>query len=496
MLNVEALGQLLDLLGLVLEGLTTPAVFLQDPELAACFQRRRDDHACGVVPGSARVVADPDRAIAKWPWVVRVVVRPQRQIRIASLQIRQAERALRAVDEFAHEQLLERVLVVLQLELLEVEQITAPSDCVEDGNDLAPLAVRAQRAAGDLLCTRPWVFGFLALAVAEFLATPERIGLVRHRAGCREVGFAPLLVGRHRRGDGVQLLEILNPEIFVDVDVPMMALGGTAVGAQKAQLSPRLAVFAEHDRVAGQLQAKPFLGKGDDVAAEDLRLSSAGREENLVFASQHRIHERFAGEIVGQADLPTFQDVADPRRQGVLLRGEQLLLIGVHLADELVEKVDFGQLADVVLDLLFPLAPTLAATVRPLPTVAPFITSSLAWLICVLGNGRGGGGFSALFNEPFAHGRQTVELVQLAFGQRRVLFQQQRDASADCSQWLLIAQHVFPAALADPVIDDADVRQVEVRLDFLRLVAAQEQAFGGFFNFVGVVHGPQSMRRN
>ncbi|MCY1449148.1 hypothetical protein D9M71_658700 [compost metagenome] len=88
MLHVEALGEPLDLFRLVLERLTTPAVLLQDSEFAASLQRRGDDHAGCVVAGAAGVVADPDRAVAKWPIVFRVVIGPQRQIRVAALQIR------------------------------------------------------------------------------------------------------------------------------------------------------------------------------------------------------------------------------------------------------------------------------------------------------------------------------------------------------------------------------------------------------------------------
>ena len=75
-LDVEALGQFLDLCRLVRERLSTPAVFLQDPEIAARIRRRRDDNASGIVAGTARVVADPDRAVAEWSIRVLVVVVP------------------------------------------------------------------------------------------------------------------------------------------------------------------------------------------------------------------------------------------------------------------------------------------------------------------------------------------------------------------------------------------------------------------------------------
>ncbi len=122
-LDVEALGQLLDLGRLVGERLPTPAVFLQDPEVAAWIRRRRDDHTSGIVAGTAWVVANPDRVVAERSIVVLVVVVPQHEVGIAAFQIFQPERALRAVDELAIEQLLELVFVVLQLQLRHVEQI-------------------------------------------------------------------------------------------------------------------------------------------------------------------------------------------------------------------------------------------------------------------------------------------------------------------------------------------------------------------------------------
>lgn len=60
-LDVEALGQLLDLGGLVGERRAPPAVLFQDPELAALLERRCHHHAGGVVPRAAWVIAEPHR---------------------------------------------------------------------------------------------------------------------------------------------------------------------------------------------------------------------------------------------------------------------------------------------------------------------------------------------------------------------------------------------------------------------------------------------------
>lgn len=120
-LHVEALGDLLDLGGLERERLSTPAVLFQDPELAAWIVWRGDHDTRRVVPGSARVVADPDGAIAEWARIVWIEVVPQRKVGVGALQVFEAERTLRAVDELAVEQLLEAVFVILLLQLVDVE---------------------------------------------------------------------------------------------------------------------------------------------------------------------------------------------------------------------------------------------------------------------------------------------------------------------------------------------------------------------------------------
>ncbi|MNE64827.1 hypothetical protein D3C80_1602620 [compost metagenome] len=66
-LDVETLGDLLDLGRLVGERVPAPGVLLQDPELAALLQGRSHHHASGVVAGAAGVVADPHRTVGEWP---------------------------------------------------------------------------------------------------------------------------------------------------------------------------------------------------------------------------------------------------------------------------------------------------------------------------------------------------------------------------------------------------------------------------------------------
>ncbi len=182
-LHVEALGQFLDLGSLVRERMAAPTVLFQNAELGARLQRRGDDHTGGVVAGTAWVIAQPHRTVAVGSGVVWIVVSPQCQVGIAALQIRQGEGAHGAVDEFAAEQLFKLVLVVLQLQLCQVEQVAATGNCIVDGDDLAPLAIRTQRALGDRLVFRPVCSElFPALAIAKAFTTPERVRLVRDRA--------------------------------------------------------------------------------------------------------------------------------------------------------------------------------------------------------------------------------------------------------------------------------------------------------------------------
>ena len=97
-------------------------------------------------------------------------------------------------------------------------------------------------------------------------------------------------------------------------------------------------------------------------------MRSASRQKHLVVAGQHRVHEGFAGEVVSQTDLATFENVADPAGQRVLLSREQFLLVAVHLGDELIQEVHFGQAADIVLGLLFPFFVATVPTTGTLPT--------------------------------------------------------------------------------------------------------------------------------
>ena len=447
----------------------TPAVLFQDAELAALFERRRDHHTGGIVARAAGVIAEPHRAVAEGAFRLRigVIVRPQGAVGVAAFQVGQGKDALRAVDEFAHVELVEALFVVLQAQPVDVEQVAAAGDGVFQGDDLAPLAIRAQRPGVDLGFAGPVLGQFLApLAVAEFLARPERVSLVGDRAGRGKVGFPPLCMRGHGTGQAVQFGKVADPEIFVDVDVAMVALGGGAVGGEEPQFGPGLAVFAQGDGVALEFDPEPLGGEGDDVAAENLGLGPAGGQEHLVIAGQHGVHEGFGGEVVGEANLAAFQDVADPLGERVPLGGEQLLLIAEHLAGELLQEVRFGQLADVVLQLLLaPLAATLATVAAP-----ALAALAVAHFCRHFGQHRRRPG--GLLLQALAQRGEPVQLVQLGLGQGAGLLQQQGDAPADGGQGFLVRQHLVPAALGDPVVDDPDIGQAELGLNLTRFAAA------------------------
>ena len=64
--------------------------------------------------------------------------------------------------------------------------------------------------------------------------------------------------------------------------------------------------------------------------------------------------------------MATFEDVADTTGQRVLFGREQLFLVAVHAADELIQKVHFGQAAYIVFNLFFALLTALAPTLATL----------------------------------------------------------------------------------------------------------------------------------
>ncbi|MNY40974.1 hypothetical protein D3C86_1757550 [compost metagenome] len=94
-----------------------------------------------------------------------------------------------------------------------------------------------------------------------------------------------------------------------------------------------------------------------------------------------------------------------------------------------------------------------------------------------------GGRFDRLLLQALAHAEQPVEFVQLGFSQRLDLLQNQGDAPTDCRQWFLVRQQFVPTALGDPVVNNPDVRQLELCLYLAGFVAAQIELSGRVFDF-------------
>ncbi|KAF1072712.1 MAG: hypothetical protein GAK45_00147 [Pseudomonas citronellolis] len=333
-----ALGHLADELGLSGEIHAPELVPLQHTELAARHRWWRHHHQPGGVPGLCRVIPQPDLAVCERTGreglVVLVPLQPA--VHHARLQHRQRKDTRAVVDELAHQQVLEGLGVVLMAQFFQVEQIAAAALGIQDRDDLPPELVLAQTALGQgaVADVDLHVLGN-RLALVEALARPERVGLMGHRAGRREVGPAVLLLHRHARGNLVQLGKLERPEEFVEVEIPVVALGGAGVGPEEVQLG----AIGQHNRVTLQFDADNVTREGLDVALEDVRLGLRGRQENLVAPRGQRIDQGLAGEVERGADLPALQDDAGPHPTGAV----PVLLVVEALIEE-----RFDQLLDQV----------------------------------------------------------------------------------------------------------------------------------------------------
>lgn len=78
-------------------------------------------------------------------------------------------------------------------------------------------------------------------------------------------------MNRHAGGHFAQLLEFRYPEIFIQVQIAVVALRRAGVGAEEVQ---RCAVGQDH-RIAFQLNIHLF-GEVDNVLLEDVRLGLTG----------------------------------------------------------------------------------------------------------------------------------------------------------------------------------------------------------------------------
>ena len=280
---------------------------LNHPELTARHHRRRYDHQTRAVARFGRVIAQPHLAVsqrARRQWFV-VLGPVDPTVHHARLQHCQRKDTRPVVHKLAHQQVLEGLGVVLLAQLFKVEQVTAALLGVQNRDDLPPHLVLAQP---------PLLQGIVGhihgntvggrLALVEALPRPERVGLVGHARRGAEVSAAVLFLHRHARGDLVQFLELERPEEFIEVEVAVVALGGSGVGAQEVQLC----AVRQRNGIASQLNADDFPGKGLNIRLENVSLILRRRQENLVTAGGQGINQRLPSEVESSADLPAFQD--------------------------------------------------------------------------------------------------------------------------------------------------------------------------------------------
>lgn len=316
---------------------------LQHAELAARYRRRRHHHQTRGVARLGGVIAQPHLAITERPQRERLVVlRPQvPAIDHAWLQHGQRENARAVVDELAHQQVLESLGVVLETQLVDVEQVAATGLGIEDRDDLAPDAVLAQSPLLQGVMTYVDLDAIGGrLALVEALASPERVGLMRHRAGRREVGPPVALLHRHTAGDLVQLLELERPEELVEVEVTVVALGSPRVGTEEVQFR----AVRQDDRVALQFDTYGIAREGLDIRLEDVRLGLAGRQEYLVAPGFQRVDQRLAGEVERGTDLPRLENHAG----SLIARAVPVFLVVEATVEEGLNQLLGQFLADVV----------------------------------------------------------------------------------------------------------------------------------------------------
>ena len=102
----------------------------------------------------------------------------------------------------------------------------------------------------------------------------------------------------HTGGNLAQLLEFRYPEIFIKVQVAVVALGRAGIGAEEVKRGP----VGKHHRIAFQLHLH-FFGEVDDVLFKDVGLCLTGGKENLVTSGKQGVNQGFTGKVKGRADL-------------------------------------------------------------------------------------------------------------------------------------------------------------------------------------------------
>lgn len=165
-----------------------------------------------------------------------------------------------------------------------------------------------------------------AAAPVEQCAGPERIGAVRQARRGGKVGLPPAFMDCHAGGHFAQLLEFRDPEIFIQVQVAVVALCGACVSAEEIE---RCAV-GQHHRIAFQLHIHLFC-KVDDVLLENVRLGLTGGKENLVSPGGDGVNQGLTGKKEGRANLAGLEKVTDAV---TVARLPPVALIGEHRAVE------------------------------------------------------------------------------------------------------------------------------------------------------------------
>ena len=267
------LCQFADALGLPQVRAPLPFVPFDAAYAAAVAQVGQQHGEGGVVAASGRVVAAPYGQVAHGVRFALAHVLPVCGVDHAGLELRQPEHALRIVDELAAEELPELLRRVLELELGDVEQVTAARLGIGKGDDVAKVGVGAEHPGAHGLGVGPR--SGLGEAPLERLARPQRIRLVRDGRRGGEERAPPSLVGRHARGDLEEFLELGDPEELVDVHMPVVALRTAGTVRQEVQLC--LAVGGvQHHGVAGEGDVEGLARYLHDVVAEHLRLRLGG----------------------------------------------------------------------------------------------------------------------------------------------------------------------------------------------------------------------------
>ena len=146
------------------------------------------------------------------------MILPGVHLHAARFQVGKTENGILAVHEHAHVKHVECGGVVAVAQLLDVGQIEATRNGILHGDDVAPLAIRAEPAAVPHFIKQRKFDGraFLA-ALFPLFTCPERVRLVCFGRWRGKVGGTPFVMGGHRAGHLVQFCEVGNPEIFVTV---------------------------------------------------------------------------------------------------------------------------------------------------------------------------------------------------------------------------------------------------------------------------------------